>query len=365
MPDCTNLECGPDLNNCPGENCGTCDAGYTCNNGTCELGGAIPGDLCPNGDSDCPVEFPTCLGSGDLTYCSKACTGPADISCGAGNCCLDLSGGDFFCWDPSYCPGDSGPGDPCPFTGDVNDDADQCEAGLDCLGIAASDTNGTCPGGADSECTDISESWNPSCVTGNCGASFCAAECVAGACEAGFVPQDIPDLGCRCVPESDSECTDPVNNVGCDANQTCAPAGGASLVCIDAGSVPLMDDCTDNPCVEGHVCMALGTVDRCYKLCDADANTGCPGTGDWYCGGWIDVDRWGFCVPNDLCTMGGTECTNIDDGLGCIIWSDACDEFRCLFTSGDAEGVACSYSNSCLDGLFCAGTPGVCTDVCL
>jgi len=236
---------------------------------------------------------------------------------------------------------------------------------MSCIGLDATGDSGVCPGGDAAECSQISANWNPDCVNGNCGASFCAEPCQADACGAGFAPQTIDGLGCMCLPEPDSECSDPVNNVGCNANQSCVPAGGTRLACIDAGSVPWMEECSpQDACVEGHVCMALGSVNRCFKLCDADTNTGCPVTGDSYCGGWIDVERWGFCVPNDECTMGGSQCSDIDDGLACIVWTDACDEFRCLFNSGKTEGEACQYSNSCVDGLFCAGTPGTCTDIC-
>ncbi|MBW1811760.1 MAG: hypothetical protein JRJ87_26460, partial [Deltaproteobacteria bacterium] len=358
VPDCTNLECGPDLNNCPGEDCGTCDAGYTCNNGTCELGGTVPGDECPNGPSDCPVEFPDCLGSGDLTYCSKACTGPADTSCGAGNCCLDLSGGDFYCWDPSYCPGDSGPGDPCPFTGDVNADADQCEAGLDCLGIAASADNGTCPGGADAECTDVSSTWNPSCVTGNCGASFCAAECAAGTCEAGFVPQDIPDVGCRCVPEGESECSDPIDDVGCEDGDKCVPTGGVTLQCTAEGTQTAGEVCgpDDGYCVSGYMCLGPAGAGSCYKICDSDAQTGCPGDpGDYYCIGITGITKWGGCIPTPACTLEsfGSECA---DDQACLIDDEECTTFRCFLTNGLAEGASCEWSNDCQNGLLCNGT---------
>jgi hypothetical protein len=364
-PDCTGRVCGPDPV-CQ-QSCGTCDAGYTCNAaGTCEVGGSQPGDPCPNGDGDCPAEFPTCLSGGGSTYCSKVCTGPTDTSCGAGNCCQDFGGG-FFCWDPTQCPGESQAGDPCPFTGDVNGDADQCAAGLDCLGIAASADNGTCPGGQDSECTDVSESWNPSCVGGNCGASFCAEPCVNDACGAGFVPQTIDGLGCRCVPEGESDCSDPINDVGCEDGYKCIPYQGTTLACTEEGTQTDGQPCgtEDGWCVSGYMCLGPSGAGSCYKICDSDNQTGCPGDpGDYYCIGITGIEVYGGCIPTPECTLEsfGAECA---DDQACIIDNQECSEFRCFLTNGKAENVACTYTNDCQNGLLCIGTPGVCSMVCI
>jgi hypothetical protein len=102
-----------------------------------------------------------------------------------------------------YCIPDEGgsgqPGEPCPF-GEVNGTADNCAAGLVCLGFPDNGTSGTCPGGNITECTDIPASANPDCVNGNCGASFCAEQCDAqGNCPAGFWPQDVGGT-CYCIP---------------------------------------------------------------------------------------------------------------------------------------------------------------------
>jgi len=276
VPDCTNRNCGLDPN-C-NQSCGTCDAGWSCDDGTCVEGGVEPGDLCPNGESDCPVEFPMCLSYGEETYCSKVCTGLTDTSCGEGNCCLE-GGDNFYCFDPTLCPqvGEGDPGDPCPFTGDVNADADNCKAGLECLGMAAADTNGTCPGGADSECTDIGESWNPSCVGGVCGSSFCSEPCDAGACPDGFNCQTISDLGDMCVPNADSECTDPVNNIGCDAGYKCVVYSGA-LVCVEIGENEAGEVCgpDDGYCKASMACIAWGDAPYlCNHYCDTTDRSGC------------------------------------------------------------------------------------------
>ncbi len=376
-PNCAGLECGPDP--VCGEECGPCGDGFHCNTGVCEAGAAAPGDPCPNGDSDCPPEFPICLSGGTLTYCSKQCATEADCQ-GAPNCCVDFGSG-AFCWDETQCPGDAAPGAPCPF-GLVNEAADKCSEGSVCLGVDADGDGGQCGGGTADECTELYETWNRDCVSGECGASFCSATCEAnGTCVGDFVPQEVTGLGCQCIPQPDSECTDASANVGCtDANaETCMPVGGSALLCAEAGDVPELGDCTaqDAVCEPGMVCVPLGTVSRCWKLCDADAfqagdaEFGCP-AGEYSCAGWVDVTRWGFCVPADPCTMesGGAECAAIDDGLTCSVQNmgeepeDDCTDIHCIFHSGKTEGEACEYLNSCVNGLICIGDPGVCTPTC-
>lgn len=62
------------------------------------------------------------------------------------------------------------------------------------------DNAGSCPGGMDSECTDIPPSHNPDCVDGVCGYSFCAVQCDdQGNCEVGYEPME-EDNTCYCVP---------------------------------------------------------------------------------------------------------------------------------------------------------------------
>ena len=197
LPDCTDRECGPDP--ICNQSCGTCNDGWHCDNRTCEVGAVQPGDPCPNGNADCPPEFPTCLIGGGVTYCSKECSGPTDASCGAINCCHDFGGG-FYCWNPHQCPGEGQPGEPCPFIGDVNADAEHCASGFECLGVAPDPYYGTCPGDLDNECTNLKQVWNPSCVGGNCGASFCSEPCIADVCDEGFQPQNVDSLGCMCIP---------------------------------------------------------------------------------------------------------------------------------------------------------------------
>jgi len=196
IPDCVNRECGPD----PAcfESCGVCQAGFDCRDGHCRPSNAGLGSPCPNGSDDCAPDFPVCLSGVGLSYCSNVCESDADCG-GPPNCCDDLGAG-LFCWDPSMCPGWSDIGEACAFN-EVNSTAANCKNNLLCLGLFADGDSGFCPDGDVSECDGIPEIWNPDCVEGKCGASFCAEYCSANdSCPAGFIAQDVSGL-CFCIPD--------------------------------------------------------------------------------------------------------------------------------------------------------------------
>jgi len=226
---CGTLECGADP--VCGKSCGTCPFGETCVNGWCAwVGYGQPGDPCAfeevNADAGYCGEGLLCLGipaDGSAGTCpgglAEECTQLQEewnIDCVNGLCGVsfcsarcDAAGAcprGFMPADVAgscYCIPDNGGtaqiDDPCAF-GEVNEDAADCEAGLACLGVPADGTAGTCPGGTPEECTELADVWNPDCVGGNCGVSFCAARCdAAGNCPAGHVPQDIGG-DCYCIP---------------------------------------------------------------------------------------------------------------------------------------------------------------------
>ncbi len=363
QPDCANKECGDD--GCGGF-CDNCYADQHCENDTCVAGASEPGDPCPNGDGDCPADWPTCLTGGGQTYCSKACTTDAD--CVYPNCCLDISGGKF-CFDSSNCIRDPGPGEPCPF-GTVNTDTYNCSGGLSCLGIAADGQNGTCI--TDADCSSLGEALNPDCAGGYCGASFCAEECPAGEpgyCPGGTSGQEISGT-CFCIPNIGTACSDPINNVGCEAGEKCVPYQGSELACVEEGTQDLDKICgpgacggQDCWCKAGQLCLGAGP-ESCYQICNADNNTGCPGAADdYYCTGITGVDHYGACIATSVCTLesGGSEC---DTSLACIINDANCTEFRCFITNGKTASQPCQYSNDCVNGTLCLGQPGTCIEVC-
>ncbi|HUU03311.1 MAG TPA: hypothetical protein VM425_17895 [Myxococcota bacterium] len=362
-PDCTGNVCGDD--GCGGF-CDNCSADQHCVHDTCIAGAGEPGDPCPDGDSDCPPKWPTCLSGGGQTYCSRACITDAD--CVFPNCCLYISIG-RFCFDYIQCGDPPMFGDPCPFD-TVNSDTNNCAAGLTCLGIFADGSNGSCT--TDADCSSLGEALNPDCAGGYCGASFCAEECPggdSGYCPGGTTGQDISGT-CYCVPLTVATCTDPINNIGCQAGEKCVPYQGSELACVEEGPQDLGEVCgqgacggQDCWCKAGQLCLDSG-AGSCQQICDADANTGCPGSADdYFCIGITGIDKYGGCIAAPTCTLesGGSEC---DTTLACIINDANCTEFRCLTTNGKTDGQPCQYSNDCVNGTLCLGQPATCIEVC-
>ena len=250
---------------------GDCDEGFVC------LG--IPADgnagTCPNGSPEECTQIreewnPDCVtGNCGASFCmdddylcdEHGNCPPGYIPVNANSFCFCLHG-DFFVGEP---------GDPCPW-GNVNSEYGDCEAGLSCLGNPDA---GSCPGGSVSECTEISESYNPDCVNGTCGFSFCSDECDAqGDCPQGFDPVDLSGE-CYCIPAEpgDSQAGDPcpfgdVNGTHdyCAAGLVClgVAADGPGGTC--PGGSP--NECTDIPasqnpdCVNGN-CGASFCAEEC------------------------------------------------------------------------------------------------------
>ncbi|HOX58026.1 MAG TPA: hypothetical protein PLC99_14155 [Verrucomicrobiota bacterium] len=128
-----------------------------------------------------------------FSFCAAECT---DGQCDSGFVPVEID-------DTCYCVPETAevtgwPGDPCPY-GQVNANAAECTVGLACLGVSPSPSEFPCPSG-DGDCqTYLEASWNPDCVDGGCGASFCALRCIAGACETGSEPIAVEGI-CYCTP---------------------------------------------------------------------------------------------------------------------------------------------------------------------
>jgi hypothetical protein len=229
-PDCVNGNCGYSFCVSRCDVVGNCERGLEPLdvNGICycipSIADSQAGEPCPFGNMNDFSSFCedglTCLGNDDTGSCPggsvSECIGPpeswhpdcADGICGfsfcseecdpQGNCPLgfvpaEVSGA---CYCIPADPGGSQAGDPCPIS-DTNLPHDNCAAGLTCVG----GHSGTCPGGSPAECTEFPASWNPDCVNGSCGYSFCAYQCDAqGNCPAGFWPQDLGSA-CYCMPD--------------------------------------------------------------------------------------------------------------------------------------------------------------------
>ncbi len=251
------------------------NSGEICVNGVCEAGGSGGlGDPCPGGDPDCDAAYPTCLSDGeDFSMCSLACS--IDSDCGVDNCCEDLGEVGHFCLPTEACPGENALGSPCEFDMDengspINAGTGNCGEDLICLGLDE-DPEYSC--GVDGDCLDtFLESWNPDCVNGGCGASFCAPSCDTVACPEGWDPQDLTS-GCVCVPAA------PVGTAGPGEQCQSDPTPNADN--CQAGLICLYGE-TDSFCSTD----CTGTTDT---SCETDFPGGCcadisgTGAGQFYC----------------------------------------------------------------------------------
>jgi hypothetical protein len=372
---CATLECGPDPV-CSKE-CGPCQGAEVCQGGQCVTqGSGNLGDPCTfdtvNATAGACNAGLECLGimadggagtcpGGSSTECTslleewnRDCVGG---NCGASFCSEPCGAGDtcpqgFIPQDvgnPPACmcvPGSSGsgnPGDPCPWD-TVHATEDECQAGMACLG---NDDIGSCPGGTDAECTGVADSWNPTCVSGICGFSFCSEECVGGACDAGFNPADVSGT-CYCIPEEGGTsqqgepcpfgdmnnsydfCASGLTCLGNDNTGTC-PGGTAAECGISDLQNP---DCVNGICGFSH----------CTAQCDAQGN--CET-------GYVPADVGGTCY----CVPGETGTAQAGD--------------PCPFTGGVNENAEnCAAGLACLgfpadgvSGSCPGGSPTECTDV--
>jgi len=193
---------------------GTQQAGEPCDFDTVNVGtgACVSGLYClgvlpdPSGEActttaDCfdyldPLWNADCLGGFcGASFCSPECENGA---CDAGFVPQDVSG--LCLCIPYWQDPDQGlPGSPCAWD-QVNPEAGSCMASLACLGIPPEPLEAPCPAGQEDCLAYFPAVWNPDCVDGGCGVSFCSARCdPTGACEAGFEPIDIAG-DCYCIP---------------------------------------------------------------------------------------------------------------------------------------------------------------------
>jgi hypothetical protein len=153
---------------------------------------------CPSGcNRDCSHiprnYYPDCVDNVcGFSFCADECDAQ-------GNCPQEYEPSDVS--GTCYCipanSGDAQAGDPCPLN-QINTSADGCDVFLACIGNY--NYAGYCPGGSPAECTEVPAAYNPDCVNGYCGYSFCSARCDdQDSCPQGFRPQD-EDAICYCVP---------------------------------------------------------------------------------------------------------------------------------------------------------------------
>jgi hypothetical protein len=373
---CGNLECGPDP--VCGKECGPCPVGRDCVNGRCvnvepsQLGDPCPFDTVNANDGYCD-EGLVCLGilaDGNAGTCpggaATECTNldqEYNRDCVNGNCgasfCSEPCGAQRNCpegfvgldiGDPPTCmciPNriieDCGwAGDPCPFNG-VNASECFCKTGNVCLGNV---DIGSCPGGTDAECSGVPDTWNPDCVNGVCGFSFCTLGCDAqGNCPAGYMPADANGT-CYCIGDGGEtgQLGDPCPFGDMNNSYNFCMSGLTCLGNDDAGSCPGgsptecgIPDIQNPDCVNG-VC----GFSHCSSRCDAQGN--CPT-------GYAPVDVSGtcYCVPQetgnsqagDPCPLGDVNST-----------ADFCAaDLTCLGFPADGQAGTCPGGNptECID----------------
>jgi len=367
---CYQGECVPPYNGSPGDPCPFDTVNTWANN--CSMGLECLGIPADGSAGTCPDGEPTecfrlleewnrdCVGGMcGASFCAGEC--PTDRNCPMFFCDQDFDG---ICYCIPCPIGAGQPGDPCPY-GDVNATANDCAAGLECLGIAADGNAGTCPGGEPRECTNLIDLWNIDCVNGNCGASFCSQECDnCDECPEGFEPQNVGSPArCMCVPgytghPSGGSC--PWNGVNAEYGD--CQAGMACLGNDNMGECPsgCDYDCAHIPenyypdCVD-HVC----GFSFCADECDAQGN--CPQ-------GFEPAEVSGncYCIPaNPGDAPAGAPCPH----LGFNASADLCDVFlTCLGNEdaglcpgGDAAectGIPAAFNPDCVNGIcgysFCS-----------
>lgn len=216
--------------------------------------------------------------------------------------------------EESYCEPLSDPtGDPCRldnlFTGKLAA-GDPCSAGLAVLGDVECQPGSTCELVAD-------EDWV--CVDKGLLGEFCEAD---STCDGGLFC-DIATGQCAAKSDVDGPCSfeddtqpDPGTEVQpCRAGLTCDPVTDTCAAFCSAG----FDCAADASCAEGESCIPLDVGDTTYTYCATRGDTN---------GDRCDTDR------------------------------DCADAFHCdgsACASDFAVDDACTASEECEDGLFCAG----------
>lgn len=201
------------------------------------------------------------------SFCSPECDENDD--CENGFFPIDVSG-NCFCAPTEV--GDSAAGEACPIF-DVNPDADACQGGLVCLGIAPDAETDECATAAD--CDAAGYPGGAVCVDGHCGTSFCSAKCDAEAeCDSGYESINVSEK-CYCQPVQTGDgmpgdaCPFGVSNEDadfCDGALNCFGINADETVPCDDDS-----DCANPPYAGNAICVDgwCGTS-FCSEKCGAD-----------------------------------------------------------------------------------------------
>jgi hypothetical protein len=336
-------QCGLDTV-CTLKSCGSCAAGTHCDNTH-----MCVADVDCDDDGDCQADE-CCVGTPGVCK-PEDCTG---LECGPDPECGHSCG---TCTPPATCvnghcqgTGTGALGDPCPFTGGVNDGASECNTGLTCLGLAPDAQLGTCTSSG-TECTELLVEWNPDCINGVCGASFCSQPCGTNrSCPAGFSAQDVGDPAeCWCLPEAAGAGNegDPCEFVA-QAYPNLNPVNEGTGMCrSDLHCVGLAPTGDSGTCPGGSASECSSVYESWNPDC-VDSNCGASlcapecGANRTCDEGWVaqDVGTTCLCLPTDVGT------SQVDD--------------PCPFSGGiNAEFDSCAAGLACL-GYLADGTSGTC-----
>jgi len=220
-----------------------CNGGLTCIEGICIRPGCTRTQDCPDGQY-CNHEFFECLDGCDH---SDQC--PPSEFC-------DLI--DNECKRDPDALGQLG--EPCYFVtdfGTTHPQANNCEANLMCIGYTNEGSLGYCDH-APEECWMVREVYNPDCVDGACGGSFCCALCSSGNCPGGYEPLELGSGECVCLPLPASANCSPVVQNNCPQDLKCVTSEGPDTRCIPIGYVAPGQPCDwfdDLLCQAGYMCL--------------------------------------------------------------------------------------------------------------
>ncbi len=331
------------------------------------------GQYCPEGAALCrTVECSYCLRNRDCpeggiciehlmkngrwtTVCSTACIN--DGGCWDGYRCDPDKG---YCVPLAACPSDpcrdGSLGHPCHYQGDANQSCGSCQVGLFCFGNKPASV--ACTTDVDCLREGIPRAYNPDCVGGLCGTSYCASKCNASfKCPEGFAAMAAGLGACYCVPEdvgaSPAGGPCPIFNVHFEAD-SCGPA----LTCLGIAAKPDEEDPEANTCTTADDCddwMQMLNPECVDGYCGVSfCSPKCNSTGDCEPGfGPITVSGQCFCIPTEVGDSGpGEPCP----AMGVNEEADACQGgLVCLGISPGADTLECITATDCSPNWYPGG----------
>ncbi len=329
-------------NDCDGQTDeNTCDAGGSCNVGTCDPQAGCQYNKLNNVPCDAD---------------KNACTD--NDQCKQGIC---VPGPGKVCDDGNPCTSDSC--DPASGCTKTVDDGKLCDADGDACTAADHCVGSVCSPGKEVVCENKNACSSVSCNS------------ASGKCVAKALQDNLPCDDSSVCTQSDSckggDCIGKV--ISCDddnpcTGNSCDPVTGCSTTNLEG--IACNDD---NPCTIGDLCKTGQCVKGAPKVCESGAacNTGVCNLGSGKCEyknkvAGAPCNDGDACSENDGCNDGICQgkVVNCDDGNPCT--NDSCDgQTGCAHkanTSPCSDGDACTQSDTCAASLCVSGVVKVCED---